>query len=212
MLSTTLGNLQLQNHTITSNVATVRGRVEEGTQIVREETERSSTKTNKALQDIHIRSTAAVIGILGKVGRLSPLAVIPYAKINEIYKILLFLRSNLPGPDTRHTYFQEPTRLEVAYGRIWPVEYDFAMMEGVLRGKFRKGPGKRLVERDMWQLFETSNAQSVLSASNWWPLPGLEITMAMMVPGRDNSLSCPRLNCSSNSFNDTLGGGKRCAT
>ncbi|KAG4438704.1 hypothetical protein IFR05_005831 [Cadophora sp. M221] len=184
-LSTTLGNLQIQNHAIISNVATLRGRVEEGTQIVREEIERSSTKTNKSLHDIHTRSTAAVIEILKKVGLLSHLTVITYARINEIYEFLFFLRSNLSKLDTRHTYLQEPMRFEDAYGR------------------------KTLVERDMWQLFETSNAQNVLSASNWEPLPGMEITMAMIVPRRDNSLSCPRLNCLSKASQDAPGGGTR---
>ena len=71
-----------------------------------------------------------------------------------MYKIILSLRSNLSGPDTCHIWFQEPMRFEDAYGRVWPipVEYDFAMMEGALQGKFRKGPGKKRVEKGLWQL------------------------------------------------------------
>lgn len=127
-----------------------------------------------------------------------------------MYKILLSLRTKLSGPDTRHTWLQEPMRFEDAYGRVWPipVEFDYPMMEGALKGKFRKGPGKRLVEKGLWQLFEPSNAQNILSTNNWEPVPGMRITMAMIIPQIDSSILCPRLNCTSNLFTDALGGGK----
>jgi hypothetical protein len=82
------------------------------------------------------------------------------------------------------------------------------MMEGVLRGKFQKGPGKRLVERDQWQLFDSTHPQTVFSAEYWYPKPGMEITMAMVIPQSGSNIVCPRLNCASKQYTDALGGGK----
>jgi hypothetical protein len=41
-------------------------------------------------------------------------------------------------------------RLEDAYGRIWPIlaEYDYSMVEGLLRGKFLHGRGRQFVEEN----------------------------------------------------------------
>jgi hypothetical protein len=82
------------------------------------------------------------------------------------------------------------------------------MMEGALRGKFQKGRGKRLVERDQWQLFDSTNPRTVFSAENWEPIPGMKITMAMIIPQSDDMMVCPRLNCASKLYTDALGGGK----
>jgi hypothetical protein len=82
------------------------------------------------------------------------------------------------------------------------------MMEGALRGHFRKGRGSSLVKHGQWQLFNPSKAQTVLSAENWEPIPGMKITMAMIIPQFDDEIVCPRLNCSSKICTDALGGGK----
>lgn len=82
------------------------------------------------------------------------------------------------------------------------------MMEGALRGHFQKGRGKKLVERNQWQLFDPSRPQTVFSAQNWEPFPGMEFTMAMIIPQSSDQIVCPRLNCSSKSYTDVLGGGK----
>jgi hypothetical protein len=82
------------------------------------------------------------------------------------------------------------------------------MMEGAVRGHFREGRGKMLVERNQWQLFDPSNARMVLSAENWEPFPGMKITMAMIIPQFDDEMVCPRLNCSFKIWTDALGGGK----
>lgn len=82
------------------------------------------------------------------------------------------------------------------------------MMEGTLRGKFREGRGKKLVERNQWQLFDPSSPRAIYSAENWETFPGMKITMAMIIPQSDDQMVCPQLNCSSKSYTDSLGGGK----
>ena len=82
------------------------------------------------------------------------------------------------------------------------------MMEGALRGHFREGRGKKLVERNQWQLFDPSSPRNIFSVVNWETFPGMEINMAMIIPQSDNQMVCPRLNCASKSYTDALGGGK----
>jgi hypothetical protein len=81
-------------------------------------------------------------------------------------------------------------------------------MEGALRGKFKNGPGKKLVERNQWQLFDPSNPRRVFSEENWKPFPRMKITMAMIVPQSDDKMVCPRLKCTSKSYTDAFGGGR----
>jgi hypothetical protein len=82
------------------------------------------------------------------------------------------------------------------------------MMEGVLLGKFQSGRGKRLVERGQWQLFDSTNTRNIITANNWEPIPGMKITMAMIIPQTGDMMICPRLSCASKTYNDALGGGK----
>lgn len=81
-------------------------------------------------------------------------------------------------------------------------------MEGAVRGKFKNGRGKKLVERNQWQLFDPSDPRILFSAENWEPVPGMKITMAMIIPQSDDEMVCPRLNCTSKLYTDALGGGK----
>lgn len=125
-----------------------------------------------------------------------------------MYNILVSLRARLSGPDLRHIWFQEPMRFEDAYGRVLPtpVEYDYPMMGGALRGKFRRGRGKILVDRDQWELFDPANAHHIFTPTNWGPIPGMRITMAMIIPQKDDQMLCPRLGCTSNVNRDGFGG------
>jgi hypothetical protein len=82
------------------------------------------------------------------------------------------------------------------------------MVEGVIRGKFESGRGQSLVKRNQWQLFDSADANTIFSESNWEPVPGMRITMAMIIPQLDKEMSCPNLNCASKYYKDALGGGK----
>ncbi|PQE06220.1 kinetoplast-associated kap protein [Rutstroemia sp. NJR-2017a BBW] len=182
-LTTTLANLHNQSQIVSKDVALVRHQLEQSTSIIRTEIKETSKETSQALKSLQQNCSATVSG------------------------------TRLSEPDTRHTWLQEPMRWEDAYGRVSPipVEFDYAMMEGALRGKFRKGRGKKLVERNQWQLFDPSSPRAIYSAENWEPFPGMKITMAMIIPQSDDQMVCPRLNCSSKSYTDSLGGGRICS-
>jgi len=101
-------------------------------------------------------------------------------------------------------------RLEDAYGRIWPVpaEYDYSMVEGLLRGKFLHGRGRQFVEENQWQLFDPSDSQKVFSRESWEPIPGMKITMALILQSTYYRMCCPRLDCHSEMYMNATGGGK----
>ncbi|CZR67156.1 uncharacterized protein PAC_17055 [Phialocephala subalpina] len=212
-LTTTLANLHLQTQTVSKNVAQVRYQVEQGTRVIRKDIEESSKETSQALKSLQQSCFTSVFEFLKTAGALSEVTLRTCSKVSEIYNAILWVQTHLSKPDTRHTWLQEPMRWEDAYGRVFPipVEFDYPMMEGALRGHFREGRGKKLVERNQWQLFDPSNPRTIFSAENWEPFPGMKITMAMIIPQYDDQMVCPRLNCSSKSYTEALGGGKICS-
>ncbi|PVH68040.1 hypothetical protein DL98DRAFT_662356, partial [Cadophora sp. DSE1049] len=211
-LTKTIANLHIQTHTVSKNLAQVQYQVEQGTHVLRKDIEESSKQTSQALKSLQQNFSATVSGFLIRVG-LPEVTLQTYSKICEIHNTVLWVRNRLSQPDTRHTWLQEPMRWEDAYGRVFPIpaEFDYPMMEGALRGHFRDGRGKKLVERNQWQLFDPSSPGTVFSAENWDPFPGMKITMAMIIPQFDDQMVCPRLNCSSKSYTDAPGGGKICS-
>ncbi|KAF4626011.1 hypothetical protein G7Y89_g12151 [Cudoniella acicularis] len=228
-LNTTLANMKIQNRAIIDDVDTVRERVEEGTKLVRMDIDKSSKQTSQALQKLQQNCTVTFSIFLKKACVVSEVTLntlldsalfkrksgadaLHSAKVTQIYNVLLSVQSNLSNLNTRHTWLQDPMKFEDAYGRVVPipVEFDYSMMEGIIRGKFQSGRGKVLVERNQWKLFNPANPQNLLSAENWEPLPGMKITMAMIIPQKNEDMVCPRLNCPSKSYRDALGGGKIC--
>ena len=131
------------------------------------------------------------------------------AKVGQIYNMLLAVHSQLSRVDKQFAWFQDPMKLEDAYGRLWPipVEHSYLMVKGAIKGKFQTGVGKSLVARNQWVLFDPSNTQKIFSPENWDPVPGMRITMAMILPQMEDKYLCPRLDCPSTIFTDALGGG-----
>jgi len=39
--------------------------------------------------------------------------------------MILWIRTRLTEPDTRHTWLQDPMRFEDAYGRVFPIPAEF---------------------------------------------------------------------------------------
>jgi hypothetical protein len=113
-------------------------------------------------------------------------------------------------PDPRWTFFQAPLLVEDALGRKLPVpsEYDFDLLNGVLKLRFQKGPGSGDVMLGNYELFDTCNSKRVITA-NTRLLPGSKITMAILVnkPLIEDD-HCPMQSCRSNRTSRAPGGGK----
>jgi hypothetical protein len=80
------------------------------------------------------------------------------------------------------------------------------MLEAVVKAKFRKGRGKRLVEKDQWKLLDLRNTRHSINAITWEFIPGMRVTMAMIIPQIDKDMRCPCPGCPSTSYLKTVGG------
>lgn len=89
-----------------------------------------------------------------------------------------------------------------------PSEYDFDLLEAVIRQRFKTGPGSVEVRAGDYEYFKTNNSTDVLSR-NTRLLPGSSITMAVIVnrPSlTDESYPMPR--CDSTQTTECSGGGR----
>jgi hypothetical protein len=124
--------------------------------------------------------------------------------------MVLEIRSSLAGPDTRWSSFQAPLAVDDALGYRFPVpsEYDYDLLEAVIKQRCKTGPGSLEVRAGNYEYFRTNNSNAVLSNSTRL-LPGTSITMAIVVthPALMNE-ACPMLRCDSTQTAKCSGGGR----
>ena len=133
------------------------------------------------------------------------------ASTHQICAIMLELKTNLLGIDTRFTYFQAPVKVEDALGRMFPFasECSIEALNTEIRSRFKKGPGKMEVMAGDFELFNAKNAKQVLTISdNNGLLPGMSINMAIVLEKEFAEGECPMPHCISKTFVEAVGGGK----
>ena len=133
----------------------------------------------------------------------------------QIYTIVLELKDNALGIDTRFTYFQAPVKVEDVLGRAFHFssECSIEALDAEIRSRFKKGPGKIEVMAGDFELFNAKNADQVLTISNGHGLlPGMSINMAIILEKDEKEFAegdkCPMPHCSSRAFVETIGGGR----
>ena len=130
----------------------------------------------------------------------------------QIYAILLELKSNLLGIDTRFTYFQAPVKVEDALGRVFTFssECSIEALDTEIRSRFKKGPGKIEVKAGDFELFNAKNAKHVLTITDDnGLLPGMSINMAIVLEKEfAEGDKCPMPHCISKTFVEAVGGGR----
>lgn len=143
-----------------------------------------------------------------------------YANVNasssvstqQIYAIVLELKTNLLGIDTRFTYFQAPVKVEDALGRVFPFSSECSVeaLDTEIRSRFKEGPGKIEVNAGDFELFNAKNAKQVLTITdNNGLLPGMSINMAIVLEKEfAEGDKCPMPHCVSKTFVEAVGGGK----
>jgi hypothetical protein len=130
--------------------------------------------------------------------------------MQQIHGVVLEIKASIIPVDTRFTFFQTPLVCEDALGFKFPVpsEWDYGMVENHIRYRFREGIGSRSVKVGNWELFKTKNSEEVISSFTRL-LPGLEITMAIIVPTSISSdETCPIFNCRSHETTLAPAGGR----
>ena len=143
-----------------------------------------------------------------------------YANVNaqssvstqQIYTIVLELKTNVLGIDTRFTYFQAPVKVEDALGRVFPFssECSIEALDAEIKTRFKEGPGKTEVMAGDFELFNAKNAEQVLTISDRnGLLPGMSINMAIVLEKKfAEGDKCPMPHCSSRTFVEAVGGGR----
>jgi hypothetical protein len=128
----------------------------------------------------------------------------------QIYGIVLEIKSSLTLEDTRWAFFQAPLVVEDALGFKFPVpsEYDYELLDTIIKHRFLDGPGSLHVKVGNYELFKTKDSKQVLSASSRL-LPGTSITMAILVGKQELAdHTCPMPLCKSNRSTAVAGGGR----
>ncbi|OCL06463.1 hypothetical protein AOQ84DRAFT_410939 [Glonium stellatum] len=131
----------------------------------------------------------------------------------QTYAVVLEIRSSLiAAPDARWSFFQAPLIVEDALGRKFPVpsEYNYELLNMIIKQKFRTGPGSLEIEAGNYEIFNTKNRRQPIRTDAAL-LPGTGITMAILVSAVTATSSdevCPMSRCQSNKTTIAPGGGR----
>jgi hypothetical protein len=127
----------------------------------------------------------------------------------QIYVVVLEIRDSLATVDTRWTFFQAPLAIEDARGIKFPfpAEYDFRLLDAIIRDRFRNGPGASDVRDGNYELCKTKRRSEQITSTSRL-LPGTEITMAVIIPTSVAiDATCPISRCGSTEIAVFPGGG-----
>ncbi|KAI1136976.1 hypothetical protein F5Y05DRAFT_414698 [Hypoxylon sp. FL0543] len=134
----------------------------------------------------------------------------------QIYAVVLEIRTSIASsPDVRWTFFQDPLIVEDALGRKFPVpsEYDYPLLDAIIKQKFQDGPGALHVAAGDYELMYAKNRLHILSVESRL-MPGRSITMAVLVDkccsAMLNDECCPMPQCQSRNTTAAPGGGRQC--
>ena len=128
----------------------------------------------------------------------------------HIYNIVLEIRSNTAGIDTRFTYFQAPVKVEDVLGRVFPFpsECSVEALDAEVRARFRDGPGKAEVNAGEYELFNARNMNHTVGITEGSVLiPGMSLAMAIVQEqASEQEDVCPVPHCQSQAICDSVGG------
>ncbi|KAF2797253.1 hypothetical protein K505DRAFT_298803 [Melanomma pulvis-pyrius CBS 109.77] len=167
-------------------------------------------------QNMLARLLEMISGEFGTLWRsLGEMVVKVLVSTQQTYTVLLEIKSSLSEPDTRWSFFQVPLVIVVeviedALGCKFPVpsEYDFDLLEAVIKQRFKTGPGSLNVQAGNYEYFKTKNSNDVLSRTTRL-LPGTAITMAIIVVRPTlTDQTCPMPGCGSIQTAEPPGGGR----
>lgn len=117
-----------------------------------------------------------------------------------------------PPPDSRHTWLQDPIRLEDLFGRYItiPSDFSFEMMEAVILAKCKAGPSARKIRSRQYEISNSRNSNQLITKERFTGfIPGMYLRMAILIYGENIQTDrCPILTCGSRMLSDDCGGGK----
>ncbi|KIM99853.1 hypothetical protein OIDMADRAFT_125485 [Oidiodendron maius Zn] len=130
----------------------------------------------------------------------------------QILAFFTKLQNNQTQIDVRHTWFQEPLRLNDAFGRTIPipVEFRWSTLEAIIHDQFCCSPGSEKVFAGEYEIFDTEDSSRLITQQNFSLLrPGSSITMAMVIGRYEGGVKdkCPKPGCKSKIYTKSKAGG-----
>ena len=119
------------------------------------------------------------------------------------------IQTSIARIDSRFTFFQTPVRFEDVLGRtfLFPSEFSIKSLHAEILFRFRRVPGRAMVEAGDYEIFDNRNASMLLDTENTSLLPGMSIKMAIIVPKVLSHMHrCPMRHCRSALLVQDLGG------
>lgn len=92
--------------------------------------------------------------------------------------------SEVPPLDIKHTWLQDPVRLEDPFGRYIPIpsEYSFSMMEAVVIDRYKADPNARRIQLKQFEIFNPRNSdQAITEEQSTGFIPGMQLRMAVIL-------------------------------
>ena len=115
-------------------------------------------------------------------------------------------------PDLRHTWLQDPIRLEDPFGGYItiPSEYSFDMMEAVILARCKSGPGSRKIQMKEFEITNSRNSKQVFTQDRFTGfIPGMQLRMAILLYDLiAETDKCPIPTCGSRMLSECRAGGK----
>ena len=108
------------------------------------------------------------------------------------------------------TYFQAPLLVEDALGLKFPMpsEYDFDLLEGIIKHRFQIGPGSKDVKMGNFEIFMARDSSETVTSTTRL-IPGTAITMAVLVEVQLlTDGHCPMPRCRSDQSRPAPSGGR----
>ncbi|KAK4994992.1 hypothetical protein LTR66_005096 [Elasticomyces elasticus] len=180
---------------------------------IKDELKRNGRHVQESVTGVGLLHTLFSGQVLPQLTTLIDLAAKVWTTNTQIIASLTNLQSSATAIDVKHTWFQEPFKLEDAYGRTIPVpsEYGWGKLEAIILDQFSSGPGHAKVFAGEYELFSTDDSSQAITWSDVMLLkPGASITMAVII-GRYEKFSpntCPKPGCRSQTFNSHTAGGR----
>lgn len=112
--------------------------------------------------------------------------------------------------NVRWAFFQDPFLVEDALGHkfLVPSEYDFDMLDQILKMRFRQGPGSADVQVGNYKIFVNKNSQQPVTSTTRL-IPGTALTMAILLSRSTMSGDfCPMPRCYSKESTPVASGGR----
>ncbi|KAF2800861.1 hypothetical protein K505DRAFT_227706 [Melanomma pulvis-pyrius CBS 109.77] len=207
-----LEKMDMADRRAEADCARVRNQLQD-THIILEEVRRSLPDQALLLRNVHsmVRGIHKLVcgemkSSLEHIGRMVRKVCV---STQQIYTIVLEIRASVTIADTRWTHFQAPFSVEDALGFKFPIpsEYDYDMVETIIRRRFKEGTGSQDVIAGNYELCKAQKRSETITATSRL-VPGTAIIMAVIVSIAESSdSSCPIPQCGSRTILSCPGGG-----